>query len=66
MNTVTKALLTAAILLLIPAIAAAHPGHPGETPLMHAIEHIAIGGLVIGLTGGLLVALIQRLLKRHA
>jgi hypothetical protein len=65
MNTSSKALLTAVVLLLTPVIASAHPGH-GESPLMHAIEHIAIGGLFVGLTGGLLVALVQRLLKHDA
>jgi hypothetical protein len=65
MSTTSKTLLAATVLLLIPAVAAAHPGH-GESALMHAIEHIAIGGLIVGLTGGLLVALIQRLRKRHA
>lgn len=64
MNTTSKTLLTAALLLL-PAIASAHPGH-GEAALMHAVEHLAIGGLIIGLTAGLLFTLIRRLRKRHA
>lgn len=62
---ITSKTLFAATVLLLPAVAAAHPGH-GESTLMHAIEHIAIGGLIVGLTAGLLFALIQRLRKRHA
>lgn len=64
MSTSSKILL-ATVLLLAPAIAAAHPGH-GESALMHAVEHLAIGGLIIGLTAGLVFTLTQRLRKRHA
>lgn len=65
MSITSKTLFAVTVLLLLPAVAAAHPGH-GEPALMHAIEHIAIGGLFVGLTGGLLVALLRRLRKYHA